>query len=189
MREMRKLALGTALGCLFIASAARADDDDDAKAPPPPPKPFIRWSPYAKHALGIDDLKPTPPKPDPKAEAKKPAAQAKKVPAIQSAATQRSKEENALLRRLAVCDKLMEIASQTNDRELMRRAEQLSSRAWAIYDQHTGMHADAKVDADAQKLDRALDQQTVTSRPSQEAVYSVSASDRLRQSGLGEVSR
>jgi hypothetical protein len=187
MRKMRRWTLAFALSVGLSASAARADDSDDVKPQPPPPKPFIRWSPWAKKAFGIEDLKPV----DKKQAAKKADGKAKnsdsKVDAtakpaklLDSAAAKRSREEAALLRRLAVCDKLMEIAVQTGDRDLMRRAEELDARARAVYAQRTGLGADATAELDAQKLDRNLDSEAVAARPAQQAMYSVAGNDRNR---------
>ena len=44
-------------------------------------------------------------------------------------------ELNKLLRREAVCQRLREIAEETNDPELAKQADLLESRAWAVYDQ------------------------------------------------------
>jgi len=49
--------------------------------------------------------------------------------------TGRQAELNKLLRREAVCQKLREIADDTNDPDLAKQADLLESRAWAIYDQ------------------------------------------------------
>jgi hypothetical protein len=78
---------------------------------------------------------------------KKPGARAEKDAAKKSppakavvhdeAAVVRAREEAALLRRLAVCDRLKEIAYESGNEELQRKAEQLDQRAWAVYSQHT----------------------------------------------------
>lgn len=47
----------------------------------------------------------------------------------------RQVELNKALRREAVCQKLREIAEETNDPELSKQADLLESRAWAIYEQ------------------------------------------------------
>ncbi len=47
----------------------------------------------------------------------------------------RQAELNKALRREAVCQKLREIAEETNDPELSKQADLLESRAWAIYEQ------------------------------------------------------
>jgi hypothetical protein len=44
----------------------------------------------------------------------------------------------ALWRRLKVCERLAEIAQQTNDQELARQAEELEARVWEIYHRQTG---------------------------------------------------
>lgn len=44
-------------------------------------------------------------------------------------------ELNKALRREAVCQRLREIAEETNDPELAKQAELLESRSWAVYEQ------------------------------------------------------
>lgn len=47
----------------------------------------------------------------------------------------RQAELNKALRREAVCQRLREIADETNDPELAKQADLLESRAWAVYEQ------------------------------------------------------
>jgi hypothetical protein len=188
MRKLRHWTLAAALG-LGLSVAARADDQD--VPPPEPAKPFIRWSPYAKRMLGIEDARPGE---DSKPQPKKRPAEAKptttaKQPAPVDASTQRALEETALLRRLAVCDKLLRIAVETNDQGLMRRAEELDARARAIYAQHTGMRADGKASADELTLDRHLASEAALKRPAQETMYAVSSRDSGRHPTVGEGSQ
>ena len=49
--------------------------------------------------------------------------------------TSRQAELNKALRREAVCQRLREIADETNDPELAKQADLLESRAWAVYEQ------------------------------------------------------
>lgn len=104
-------------------------------------------------------------KEEPKKEevtAKKPNESETKEEATPSPATRaaaaRLREENTLLRRLAVCDKLMEIAVRTNDTELARRVEQLDERARKTYaDRTANLPAnEVAVDQDLQVLERHL---------------------------------
>lgn len=48
-----------------------------------------------------------------------------------------SKEQAKFLRRQQVCDRLRELAQDSNDTELERQAELLEQRAWWIYEQRT----------------------------------------------------
>ena len=61
------------------------------------------------------------------------------------------KEQRTYLRRLAVCDKLREIARETNDDELQRKADQLEQRAWSHCQQRTG-----QVLADSEPVDERI---------------------------------
>jgi hypothetical protein len=49
----------------------------------------------------------------------------------------RAREEAKFLRRWEVCDRLKEIADQTNNPALRRRAEELDARASALYQKRT----------------------------------------------------
>jgi hypothetical protein len=50
----------------------------------------------------------------------------------------RALEKRKWLRRLEVCDKLRQIAGETGNQELARKADRLDQRAWEIYAQRTG---------------------------------------------------
>jgi hypothetical protein len=77
-------------------------------------------------------------------------AESKAASAAGSAQAVQAREREALFRRQAVCDKLRLIAAQTSNDALMRKADQLNDRAWALYQQRTeasavqaeGMHTD-----------------------------------------------
>jgi len=79
----------------------------------------------------------TPPVAVAKAPVDKAPAPARPTSKVDEAAVQRDRELQVLLRRQAVCLKLMRIAMDTNDDELMRKAEQLDERARGIYAQRT----------------------------------------------------
>src|SRR5437899_7180269 len=68
-----------------------------------------------------------------KAEEKKPAAEPRRPSAVESARAVRVREEFALHRRQAVCDRLREVAYRTQDQELLRQAEELENMAWDMY--------------------------------------------------------
>jgi hypothetical protein len=52
-------------------------------------------------------------------------------------AAELAREQAAFQRRQAVCDKLLEIAVANNDKELEQLAEELNTRAWALYTRRT----------------------------------------------------
>ncbi len=129
MRKRIAWALGMVMTVGIGASAVLADDD-----PPPTPKatttgfvgPLKDWNkPAPKPAPKKKDEPPAPPKP----------TIAEKVQAA------RYKEQADLLRRMAVCDKLKEIAENTHDADLLRKAEQLQERANNIYTDNAVMLA------------------------------------------------
>lgn len=86
-------------------------------------------------------------------------AMAAKTPsAVEDAAAERARHEAALLRRQAVCARLLEIAFRNNDPELERQAEELQNRAWALYTQRTANLSSAGrgLELDEGVLDRKL---------------------------------
>ncbi len=110
------LALGLALGLTTLVKA----DDEDVK-PPKTGNWFTRLfthdsAPKKKDAVKDEVARPMPPSP----------------------IVMRKKAEGELLRRQEVCEKLRQIALETSDKELARKADDLEQRAWDIYVQRTG---------------------------------------------------
>ncbi len=141
MGKLRSWGLAAALAVGLGAQAACAGDDESDSKPSPRPS--------SGHWVGPFASLNTPPK----RPAKKPAKVDKKtddkpVPQIDEAALDRARAEAALLRRLDACTRLMEIAWQTNDNELLKKAEELDERARAVYVKRTGYWAAGEV-ADA----------------------------------------
>jgi hypothetical protein len=103
---------------------------------------WFRWWPFAK------------------ASAKKPEqtpSKTEKVPSNPEVpAALRAREKADYLRRLAVCDRLQIIATQSGDNELARKAEQLEHRAWEVYRQRTTNASAGDLSVDHQVLDRHL---------------------------------
>jgi hypothetical protein len=110
------LALGAGLG---LASLTRADDDE-AK-PPPTGNWFTRLFTPPGAAKKKDD------------KTKKDAAAGPVSPALV-----RQKAFAEWQRRVEVCYKLKQIALETGDQDLDRKADALDRRAWEVYVQRTG---------------------------------------------------
>jgi hypothetical protein len=84
--------------------------------------------------------------------------------AAEQAARERDRQEKAFYRRLKVCDRLAEIALQTDDQELGRQAEELEARVWEIYRRQTGsLRGAGPADPDQAVLDEHL--RRTTARP------------------------
>jgi hypothetical protein len=132
------VSLMTTFFILGMVGAAEAQALTNADLDQPKPSWFQRLWPFHK--------KKTPP-----------PASVLKGP-VESAAARRARETADFLRRMAVCDKLKDIAFQTNDEELLRKAEQLDQRALAVYQQHSGQVASGGLQADERILDRRLGQ-------------------------------
>jgi hypothetical protein len=153
MRTLQSLGMMVALTTVLAAAATAADKDKDTRSvkrrPPPQWKRSTAWDAMGRLIRSDDDEpdKPSADKPSPdkkSAGAKGDAMPSKKDVAVKGPATKsalkiddaadsKDDAEVAFLRRSAACLKLQEIALQTNDAELMRRAEQLSEEAWAAY--------------------------------------------------------
>jgi hypothetical protein len=142
---MRRLWVGGIGAVLLLAVGAavapatppKADDDDDK----PAAKPAADWNPFIAKVFGLNDPKPAP-KPDKEKDKekdpKREAAPAPRPSAMaQAAASLRALEMKKLLRRQEVCLRLREIAAETHDDDLERKAEELDARAWQVYQEHT----------------------------------------------------
>jgi hypothetical protein len=121
--------------------ACASADDDQPPSQPTGPKGWVGpckdWNTPA----------PAPKKTD---VARKPVQPAK--PSIaEMAQTIRAREDADFVRRLAVCDKLMEIAVRNNNQELIHQIETLEERARSTYVQHTEM-LDRIAEADMKTL-------------------------------------
>jgi hypothetical protein len=82
------------------------------------------------------------------------------APLIDRSASDREREENAYFRRMAVCDRLMQLAVQTNNQDQQRRIDQLKERVWALYQQRTAHLSGSLMTADSDEA--ALEQSLPT---------------------------
>ncbi len=110
---------------LALPELARAGDADDDGAPPAKPSWLARL------------FQPKSPAPVKTKPSKTKDLIAPKVSALNAAASAQAREKADWIRRIAVCDKLREIAIVANDEELRRKADQLDQRAWDVYVKHT----------------------------------------------------
>jgi hypothetical protein len=110
---------------LMVATARAGDGDGDLRALPPV-KPSW-WS-------GMTAAKEEPAVP------KKivPAENLPPQPAANTAATVQAREEAAYLRRMQVCDDLLEVADRTGDEAFREKVNQLMDKVWEVYLQRTG---------------------------------------------------
>ncbi len=83
-----------------------------------------------------------------------------KSPPTKSIAEQRAREQNALFRRIEICDRLRQLAVQSNDTALLREVDRLESQAFELYQKRTGLAGTKLVleplKADVEKLDAQL---------------------------------
>jgi hypothetical protein len=104
---------------LALAGQARADDDDakPARSGNWFTRLFVKDRAAKKKDAAIDEAKKNSQPP---------------------AAMLRQQAQAELLRRQEVCDKLRQIAAETKDKDLGRKADALDQRAWDLYVQRTG---------------------------------------------------
>ncbi len=144
---MKRLAIGSleialVLGCGVGSALAWGPPPGGGGAPtignllkpPAPPMVYPDDKPADKPATQAK------PPADPPLMAAEPAPERKpasRPSVVDQAAAVREQEMQTLLRRQKVCLQLMQIAEETNDPELQRKAEQLDERAREIYTQRT----------------------------------------------------
>ncbi len=143
--------------CLgLVIGTARAGSDDDE----PASKPRYGKGPGLMDRLLQAGEKPAEKKPAPKKDKEKAEKPSEKpaAPAPDSPVAIRAREQAAWERRMQICMRLMDLANQTNDEELYRRAEELEQRAWEVYRQRTAHLPVSAVtgDQDEETLDRHL---------------------------------
>jgi hypothetical protein len=68
---------------------------------------------------------------------------------------ERQREWNALWRRLDVCQRLQQVAAETDNPELQRQAERLEEQAWVVFEQRTGQR-EPGLDLDEANLGQKL---------------------------------
>jgi hypothetical protein len=147
---MRKLGVKWAALALLLGLAwpVLAADPDEAK-PKAPGDSGSWWSNW----FGGKDKKP-----DPKTVPADAGPVVSVVAPADRAANDREREENAYFRRMAVCDRLMQLAVQNNDQQQQSRIEQLKERVWDIYENRTKHLAGTPMapEADETVLEKSL---------------------------------
>jgi hypothetical protein len=149
---MRRFSICTVtIVCLCLAGKCLAGEGDESSTGAKTSW-FGRMLPFKKKEA---------PRPNPEISANK-----KPAPVAPSAAALQAKEKADWLRRIAVCDKLKEIAELKNDDELRRKADQLDRRAWDMYLKRTASlpMGDTGVQADERILERRLGTSTRASQ-------------------------
>jgi hypothetical protein len=149
MRIRRWWGLGAALLLAWGATQAKAIDEEGATGKRPIMRPTDRPGLIDK----LFDLGATAPAKKPDGKASKKDTGDKGDSAAAPATTEQSRQEAALLRRIEVCDKLRQIAFETNNNELDRLAQELDARARAVYSQRT---AKVKTNTSATETDEQI---------------------------------
>jgi hypothetical protein len=121
---MRRLGAGVLVAALLgvAAAGAGAQQPDGADKSP-------WWSSLTGHGDKANT-----PRVEEKPATERPGA----LPSpVERTARAQKREMNALLRRMEVCDRLLQIALDTNDTDLERQANELLDKARAVYEQRT----------------------------------------------------
>jgi hypothetical protein len=133
------------LGLAAASAPAQEADGDYHSAPPPRVNWLSGW-----FGWGGAPAYRKPPAPPAEGPAAKPTP-------VEAARVETEQEWKALWRRVDACARLMEIAHQNNDEALARRAEEMSARAFEIYNQRTSRLAGAPAfTSDEAALDKRL---------------------------------
>jgi hypothetical protein len=154
MRIRRWWGLGAALLITVSAPFARATDEDGNSGSRPVLRPTERPGLIDK----LFNLGSAAPAKKSDAKASKKDSGDKDKAAAAPATTEQDRQEAALWRRIDVCDKLRQIALETNNNELDQLAQELDARARAVYTQRTArLKTPAQAtDVDEQILDKKL---------------------------------
>jgi hypothetical protein len=148
MSTLRRAALrgGATLALVLgVLVLARAEESPDGDLVTKPVKENTNWWTQSK---GHWPPRPAPKPADKEAKPEKPVVLA---PVIDV-----ERERNAYFRRLAVCDKLKEVATLNNDQALLRQAEQLEQQVFEVYQLRTGMIGGKGSAADEKVLEEKL---------------------------------
>jgi hypothetical protein len=192
MRKVGAWGLEVALVVALSAAAAGAGEEPPLYNDPAPP---ARTSTQRKGLL--DALfAPKPKPPEKKASSKsdseattKTASPSKPANQVDGAVAERRREEAAFLRREAVCDRLLEIAVQTNDQDLLHRAEQLRERSWTAYTERTAHLSGSKAvfESDEQILNKHLGDGNAEGSKNPAPAHTVTGTDRSSHAAVKEV--
>jgi hypothetical protein len=138
MRKLVATSIATALCAGLALTGARAGDTDAGDLHSLPPAKPSWWSGTSEAKEAAPDAK--------KAQ---PAAVAPPSASGGTPLSHREREENAYWRRYDVCCDLLQIAEKTGDDAMRERVYQLMDKAWAVYQERTGVTATRAADAAA----------------------------------------
>jgi hypothetical protein len=164
------------------------DDDTDDGDAKPAERPAIRWSPVFAHMVNGGNQAPAQEKSPVKTDKDSKDSDIKKPKKVETFASRaRSREEAALIRRLEVCDKLMEAAIRTNDRELESRVYDLEAKAQAIYARNTAKLSDNRASAASNTKSGSSSKSSAQPTDSLDLAGKVARKNTDSQASIGEV--
>jgi len=137
-RELGGFGAALVVGVALCSGTSAADPSRDDAPPPHKWGGSVSRSSWFNGMLGTQDKKQPDKELGTRLDTELPAnstTEAKPSAQAEIAAAERSREQAALLRRLAVCDQLKTVAYRTKDDALLHRAEQLEEQAQTVYSQ------------------------------------------------------
>jgi len=151
--HMRWLGAAAAAVVLGLTVSARAADDGTA------PSSGGHWwdklNPFAAKKTEAPQIPPTVPVPA-NAAATTAARPGATAPAVKPIAVPRESEDDAFHRRLAVCDRLKQIAFSTDNKELEQQVEVLEARVYQVYNRRMAVSG-ARFESHEAVLDQDLE--------------------------------
>jgi hypothetical protein len=154
---MRRLGVWGMAGALLVGLAASVHGADDRPGNRLMPAPSGPWQPtwtYGPDRGPIRQPAKTV-KPAKTEKEDKPLDKTASGPTTAEKEAERQREWNALWRRLDVCQRLQQVAAETDNPELQRQAERLEEQAWAVFEQRTGQR-EPGLDLDEANLGQRL---------------------------------
>jgi hypothetical protein len=129
------LTLALVLGTVGLVRSGETPDGDLVTVQPSKDRDKTLWNGWGTtgHWPPSSTMKPADKPPE------KTAARPEKPPVPVQPAFDSEREKNAYWRRLAVCDRLKEVALQTNDMALMRQVEEVEQQVFEVYKMRSGM--------------------------------------------------
>jgi type IV secretory pathway VirB10-like protein len=152
------------LGAFLLVLGLASVSMPAANAADPAPEPQMTSVPWYRYVFLGERSKPIPPKPLSKDEAK---AAAPKPMTREAVARALQEEQRVYLQRLAAISKIRQIAEDTNDKTMLRKADELERQAEEVYQQRTAKLPGVGPLDDRELLESSRDDKAATAEKTQ----------------------